>query len=81
MAYGGSGGHSSAQVPLQAEWEEEAGALTAAPRSALGPAAPASGHAAAQLHSKVLHMLLQSLAGVCLCPLLPCPLLLQLGQP
>lgn len=60
--------------------EEEAGALTGSP-STLGPVAPHSGHAAAQLHGKVLHMLLQSLAGICLCPLLPCPFLLQLGQP
>lgn len=41
---------------------------------------PLSGHAAAQLHSKVLYMVLQSLAGICLCSLLPCPFLLQLGQ-
>lgn len=33
-------------------------------------------HAAAQLHGKVLYMLFQSLAGICLCPLLPDPLLL-----
>lgn len=40
-----------------------------------------SGHAAAQLQGKVLHMLLQGLPGVGLGPLLPRPLLLQLGQP
>lgn len=60
--------------------EEEVGALTGS-SSTPGPVAPHSGHAAAQLHGKVLHMLLQSLAGICLCPLLTCPFLLQLGQP
>lgn len=45
-----------------------------------GHVVPLSGHTAAQLHSKVLYMVLQSLAGICLCSLLPCPFLLQLGQ-
>lgn len=41
---------------------------------------PFSGHAAAQLHSKVLYMVLQGLASICLSSLLPGPFLLQLGQ-
>lgn len=73
MASSRAGGRSSDQI--LSRWilrEKEAEAL---------PGGPHSGHAAAQLHGKVLHVLLQSLAGIGLCPFFPCPLLLQLGQP